>query len=320
MADVTDSMTPEIQERWVRGLAAAVWVGVAALAMAWLLWSWPLVKKSFTLKVINEYFAGHAPAPGARGVAQGGGSLAWPPAVAPAADDWNVLRRAKGKGGVTVVTAPLQRFRLAGTFTASEDGATSRRAVIDDLQKNGEYLLREGEAVEGLTLLKIFADRVLVNVGGKEEELRLSFIDTFAASAAPAAATNTTEVVLSTSRFGKRIAQDRWVLSREALMQYYEELRKDPERVLQLFDSMQPAYTPEKHISGYKLHMEGEKEFFSAAGLQEGDVVRKVNSMNMTSQKRAEYFIGEFLQNRVTALVFDIERENKAQKLIYFIR
>jgi type II secretory pathway component PulC len=66
--------------------------------------------------------------------------------------------------------------------------------------------------------------------------------------------------------------------------------------------------------------MEGEKEFFSAAGLQEGDVVRKVNSMNMTSQKRAEYFIGEFLQNRVTALVFDIERENKAQKLIYFIR
>ncbi|MEI7782138.1 MAG: hypothetical protein WCJ18_09475 [Planctomycetota bacterium] len=54
--------------------------------------------------------------------------------------------------------------------------------------------------------------------------------------------------------------------------------------------------------------------------VREGDVVRKVNSMIMTSQKRAEYFIGEFLQNRVSAIVFDIERDNKPQKLIYFIR
>jgi len=313
-------MTPEIQERWVRGLAATVWLAVAAFAAAWLLWSWPMVKKSYTLKVINEYFAGHAPLTGAAGAASGDLAWVWPKPTALTDDDWGVLRRAKGKGGVTVVAAPLQRFRLAGTFSALEDGATSRRAVIDDLQKASEYLLREGEAIEGLTLLKIFPDRVTVNLAGKEAELRLSFTDTFASTAAPAAAAKTNEVALSTSRFGKRIAQDRWVLSREALMLYYEELRKDPERVLQLFDSMQPDYTAEKNISGYKLHMEGEKEFFSAAGLQEGDVVRKVNSMNMTSQKRAEYFIGEFLQNRVTAIVFDIERDSKPQKLIYFIR
>jgi len=310
-------MKPEIQERWVRGLAAALWLCVALGAAAWLLWSWPLVRKSYALKIINDYFAGHAPL--AAG-AEGGPALGWPPPATAPADDWSVLRRARGKGGVTVVAAPLQRFRLAGTFTALEGGATSRRAVLDDLQKGSEYLLREGDAVEGLTLLKIEQDRVTVNIGGKEEVLRLSFTDAFAAAAAPAVAAHTNEVVLSTSRFGKRIAQDRWVLSRESLMQYYEELRKDPERVLQLFDSMQPDYTAEKNIAGYKLHMEGEKEFFSAAGLQEGDVVRKVNSMNMTSQKRAEYFIGEFLQNRVSAIVFDIERDNKPQKLIYFIR
>ena len=313
-------MTPELQERWVRGLAAAVWLCVAVCAAAWLLWSWPMVKKSLTLKVINEYFAGHASLSGGAGPAEGERALAWPQPVAPAVVDWDVLRRARGKGGVTVVAAPLQRFRLAGTFAALEDGATSRRAVLDDLQKASEYLLREGDAVEGLTLLKIFPDRVTVNIAGKEAELRLSFTDTFASTAAPALPAHTNEVVLSTSRFGKRIAQDRWVLSREALMQYYEELRKDPERVLQLFDSMQPDYTAAKAIAGYKLHLEGENEFFAAAGLQEGDVVRKVNSMNMTSQKRAEYFISEFLQNRVTAIVFDIERDSKPQKLIYFIR
>ena len=77
---------------------------------------------------------------------------------------------------------------------------------------------------------------------------------------------------------------------------------------------------PHKAIAGYVLGMEGEKEFFQAAGLQDGDVVRKVNSINMTSQKRAEYLIREFLQSRISALVFDIERDNQAQKLIYFIR
>ncbi|MCX7009338.1 MAG: hypothetical protein NTY53_19175, partial [Kiritimatiellaeota bacterium] len=188
------------------------------------------------------------------------------------------------------------------------------------LQKPGEYLLREGEAVEGLTLLKIFTDRVTVNIGGKEETLTLSFSDALAAPAAPAPAITTNETVISTSRYGKRIANDRWVMSREALMQYYEELRKDPERVLQLFDSFQPSYTPDKILDGYTVHQEGEKEFFSATGLQEGDVVRKVNSINMTSQKRAEYLIGEFLQKRMSAIVFDIEREGKAQKLTYFVR
>ena len=170
-------------------------------------------------------------------------------------------------------------------------------------------------------MLKILTDRVTVQIGGKEEELRLSFNDAAASAAAPAvAAAKTNEVALETSRFGKRIAENRWVLSRDALMQYYEELRKDPERVVKLFDSLKPNYNAQQQIDGYRMGMEGEKEFFQAAGLQDGDVVRKVNSINMTSQRRAEYLISEFLQNRLSAIVFDIERENKPQKLIYFIR
>lgn len=279
-----------------------------------------MVRKSIALKVIGDYFAKH-PTTGPATVTAP--AVAWPAPAAPQADDWSVLRRARGKGGVTVVAAPLQRFRLAGTFATyeGETGQTSRRAVIDDLLKRGDHLLREGESIEGLTLLKIFPDYVTVNIGGREEILRLGFTDAPASvAAAPAPTLRTNEVALSTSRFGKRIASDRWVLSREALMQYYEELRRDPERVLQLFDSFQPSYTPDRIIDGYKLHVEGEKEFLAATGLQEGDVVRKVNSINMTSQKRAEFLIGEFLQKRMSAVVFDIERENKPQKLIYFVR
>lgn len=306
----------------MRVAATAIWLCVAAGITAWLLWSWPMIRKSIALRVITDYFA-RQPSSANPATLQAIAN-AWPSTVTLQTEDWNVLRRAKGKGGVTVVAGPLHRYRLAGTFASFEGdagaGTASRRAVIDDLQKSGEYLLREGESVDGLTLVKIFNDHVTVNINGHEETLNLSFTDTVVAPAAPVAGVQTNEVVISTSRYGKRIANDRWVLSREALMQYYEELRKDPERVLQLFDSFQPSYTADKLIEGYKIHEEGEKEFFSATGLKEGDVVRKVNSINMTSQKRAEYLIGEFLQKRMSAVVFDIEREGKPQKLIYFVR
>jgi type II secretion system protein C len=300
-------MNLAVQERWGRGLGLAVWLGVVALALAWLLFA------------LRSPDVARQPAPLTPAQA-----VAWPKPAVPQDADWAVVRRVQGKGGVTVVNSIAQRFRLAGTFSTFDGTAAEsegeRRAVIDDLQKQSEYLLREGEAVEGLSLLKIFHDHVLVQINGKEEELRLSFTDTLASGATSTEPTATNEVVLSTSRFGKRIAENRWVMSRESLMQYYEELRKDPERVLQLFDSLKPSYNQDQHINGYRLGMEGEKEFFQAVGLQDGDVVRQVNSINMTSQKRAEYLIGEFLQNRLSALVFDIERENKPQKLIYFVR
>ena len=298
-----------LQERWIRGVALVAWLIAAGVAVGWGWFAWqrpPIVRQpaaALTLRVPE-----------------------WPKPIVPQGAEWDVLRRVQGKGGVTILTATAQRFRLAGTFTAfNGDGAApgtgQRKAVIDDLQKQTEYLLCEGESAEGLMMLKILTDRVTVQIGGKEEELRLSFNDTVASAGAPAPTTvKTNEVALETSRFGKRIAENRWVLSREALMQYYDELRKDPERVVKLFDSLKPNYNPQQQIDGYRMGMEGEKEFFQAAGLQEGDVVRKVNSINMTSQKRAEYLISEFLQNRLSAIVFDIERENKPQKLIYFIR
>lgn len=294
-------------ERTVGFAAATAWLLAAALAAAWLLFAWRGTMATATA---------------AAGVPLR--TLAWPNPVAPQDADWAVVRRVQGKGGVTVLNGSAQRFRLAGTFSICDgtaaQSADARRAVIDDLQKQSEHLLREGDTIEGLTLLKIFHDRVTAQIGGKEEELRLSFTDAVAGGATPAGTPATNEVVLSTSRFGKRIAENRWVISREALLQYYDDLRKDPERVLQLFDSLKPSYNQQQQITGYHLGMEGEQEFFQAMGLQEGDVVRQVNSINMTSQKRAEYLIGEFLQNRLSALVFDIERANRPQKLIYFVR
>jgi type II secretory pathway component PulC len=157
----------------------------------------------------------------------------------------------------------------------------------------------------------------VVKTAGGVVELRLSF-----AGAGQPAGTVTgpvasgsgdTEVALESNRFGKRVGDNRWVMSRESLLDYYEELKDDPERMAAIFESLKPDYK-DGAIGGYYLDVEGEADFFKAAGLEQGDVIRKVNSVNMTSQARAEYFIRLFVQNNLSAVVLDVEHQGNPAK------
>lgn len=252
---------------------------------------------------------------------------AWPapPDVSPAS--WGVIQRPHATGGED--SGPLSgRYRLVGTFFLFGQSAPSdeqRSAVLDDVQKSQQHLVREGDRVDEFEVARVFEDRVLLRAGGQEYELRLSFAlaDTVTEPVPGAAASSTNSLeeqpAIETSRFGKRVGANRWVFRREELMNYYREVLDEPERIAALYLSLKPDYK-DNEVAGYQLQAEGEAEFFQAVGLREGDVVRRVNSMRMVSQRRAEYFISEFLKNRVSALVLDVEREGKPEKLIYLIR
>jgi type II secretory pathway component PulC len=82
---------------------------------------------------------------------------------------------------------------------------------------------------------------------------------------------------------------------------------------------MKPDYQGSA-IAGYRLDIEGEERFFKDVGMKPGDVVRKVNSMAMVSQSRAEFFIREFVKGNLGAVVLDIERQGQPEKLVYLIR
>lgn len=220
-----------------------------------------------------------------------------------------------------------RRFRLAGTFFSfSEAGGGDEnfcKAILDDLERKEQYLVKEGDSVaDAVQVVRIYRDRIVLRRGSQEEELWLSFTagggPGGAAGAQPLNAIASAPA-LEENRFGKRVGEARWVLSREALMSYYDELKDDPERIAALYVSMKPEYM-DGAIAGYVLDMQGEKEFFEAAGLRNGDIVRKVNSLQMTNQRRAEYFIGEFAKNRLNAVVLDVERDGRERKLIYLIR
>lgn len=252
------------------------------------------------------------------------------PAAEIPADAWLTIRAA---GRQSAGEGPLaEKFRLAGTFflydEASETGESQerRRAILDDLSAKSQIIAQENQEVDGYLVTRIEEDRVRLQRDGVEYELALSFSAVSTSSpAGQSAATKEGNLsmedmpALESNRFGKRVGENRWVMKREELLRYYAELLDDPERIANVYASLKPDYK-DKEIEGYYLDTEGEGDFFRAVGLQEGDVIRRVNSMRMVSQRRAEYFITEFMKNRVNALVLDVERGGAEQKLIYLIR
>ncbi len=240
------------------------------------------------------------------------------------ADAWSAVVG----GGAPISGQSHERYRLAGTFflmgsvVGDDPAAGQRLAIVDDVTNNRQYIVSEGQDFEGYEILRIHQDRLIMRKDGLEIELTLSFREGLASSTATQPfATNSdpAEVVLESSRFGKRIGESRWVMQKEALVGYYHELLDHPERIAAIYMSMKPDYI-DGDVAGYRLEKEGEADFFDSVGLKEGDTIRKVNSMNMTSQARAEYFISEFMQERLGAVVLDIERNGQPEKLIYLFR
>ncbi|HMP71739.1 MAG TPA: hypothetical protein PKE55_00595 [Kiritimatiellia bacterium] len=220
------------------------------------------------------------------------------------------------------------RYRLAGTFFIQSEDANvipQRSAILDDLGEQRQYLVREGDRVATLEIIRIYADRLIARSQGRDIEIRLGFTEPIARATATTEAsderfTQHGERILSETKFGQQIAETRWVMSRDALMGYYRAVLDQPERVASLYMSMKGVRDEEGEPDGFRLEPVGEREFFEAVGLREGDVIRAVNSMRMTSQPRAEYFLSEFVHERLNAVVIDVDRAGELTQLIYLLR
>ena len=222
----------------------------------------------------------------------------------------------------TVVWA---NYRFAGTFflydAAASPEASLRRAVIGYAPEQRQYIVSEGDWVAGAEVVRIGAAEVLLRRG--EEEGILLLRGESRAAAAPDARTvaeSPPDEGVVVTRFGRQTESGTWSMDREALLAYYEELLDAPERLLQVFDSMQPIYTANGSIEGYQLQTVGEAEFFEAVGFREGDKVRAVNTLAMTNRRRAEFFIRQVVENDLDAIVIDLERDGSPKRLVYELR
>lgn len=223
-----------------------------------------------------------------------------------------------------------RRFRLAGTlFGFGVGSAEAPQAILDDKQLVVQRLLRRGEEVlPGIRLVEVRTDAVVLEGRGVREELRIERRGgpvTGARSAADAAVDGAATAAVGADPFGGRqVFPGRWEFDRQGLLRYYTGLRDEPERLLAVFDSMEPLYAnddPEtRTIQGYRLNVRGEAPFFEAMGLQPGDVVRSVNSVPMSNRRRAEDFIRAFVENQEDTFVFEMERGGETLKQVYLIR
>jgi len=236
--------------------------------------------------------------------------------------EWSVFLAGEAKA-TEKPHAINERYRLAGTFiTYDNRGKSLRTAIIDDLSSDTQKLIAQNERLDKYLVASIERERVFLKAGAEEAVLTLSFSKERSrpSDTDQEVDSKPSETIISENRFGKRVAENRWVLSREALTDYYNEMLDDPERIAAIYISLKPDYDQDSKIQGYNLDMVGENEFFEAVGLRQGDIIRKANSMNMSCQARGEYFLREFINNRLGAVVLDIDRENVRKKMIYLIR
>lgn len=248
---------------------------------------------------------------------------AWPACQSPPVEMWHTVFKKLPPESITAALGPLaKRFRLAGTFFAVGNNQQARKAILDDLQTREQQLVAEGDLLgQTVRVVTIMPDKITLREGTHDEDLWLSFAGTGGDSAtggvAAVAALGAGDFL---SRVGKRVEDQRWVMKRNELLGYYQELLNNPNRLAKVFESLKPVYQQTGKIAGYVLDVEGEADMFQAFGLKQNDIIWKVNSMPMISQSRAEYFIDEFVNNRVNGFVLEIERDNKPERLVYLIR
>ena len=213
------------------------------------------------------------------------------------------------------------RFRLAGTFLLADAEPPVRRAILDDRVQGRQSIVGEGDTVGDLRIVRIHPDRVRAVFSGRDIEILRA-----EAGAEPGATRETAEAPAPDAeaaeegepvRFGRRVDERRWEFEREALIDYYREMLDAPDRVARLYRSFRPVRDAEGAVAGYRIDIRGEREFLTDVGLREGDRITAVNSLPLTSQSRAEYFLGEFIRGDLGAVVLDVERDGETQKLIY---
>ena len=239
--------------------------------------------------------------------------------------DFSVFQRPK-TGPAQNAGTLAQRFRLAGTFVEYGGVADTRKAVLDHRPSGKQTIASENETVFGVRIARIHPtsviledpelgqERIWLSFTGKPE-LQKGF------GPVPLDATGGSAFFDTPEAFSiKQIGETSWIFQRETILEYYRELRDQPERLLNVFDSMPPVRDEHGVIQGYRLEVKGEADFFQAAGLRENDIVRSVNGRKLANRRIAEAFISDFIQDRANAFVLDIERDGTPKQFVYQVR
>ncbi len=210
------------------------------------------------------------------------------------------------------------KFRLVTVSLASDPSLSM--AFIENRAAKTQKCYHPGDDLEdGYTVSEITDKGAVINT--PDGPFLLTFGTALLLGGANSTGTNANGVgdpgALLHKFGGRRSGTNEWHFSRSAVMDYYEELKSRPERLVTVFDTMAPVYNADNRIEGYKVDIQGEAEFFKAIGFNQGDIVREVNGIPMTNRRAAENLIRRYAEDDLDFIVIEMERDGKSIQQVY---
>ena len=220
------------------------------------------------------------------------------------------------KPAETAAAPPLSPLDVKLVATAVVEGGRSFALV----QKGSEVrLVREGEdVVEGARLDKVLRDRIRVVRGGRTEEILLFRPEEKRTPAGrsrrhpavrPARAESAAGAESDTIR---KVAEDRWVIDAREIEQAQENMSRllTQIRVVPNFTNGQP--------DGFKVFAIRPGSLFARIGLQNGDVIKRINGIEIQGPEEA-FEAYQRLKDE-TMIQIDLVRRNQNKTFTYEIR
>ncbi len=171
--------------------------------------------------------------------------------------------------------APQTRLNLSlvGAVASSNDKLSL--AVIANKGQQATYGI--GETIEGtqVSLKVVFADRVIIDNGGRDETLMLQGIDY---DKNPAPVVSRTEPT--------RTAMNNPAPQIEDMEAIRDEITSDPQKIFQYIRLSQVMENGQ--LKGYRVRPGKQRELFDSVGLQDGDIATSLNGQDLTDPSQMQ--------------------------------
>jgi general secretion pathway protein C len=168
--------------------------------------------------------------------------------------------------------APETKLNLTLTGVVASTNDQDGAAIIARSNRQATYGI--GDKIDGTraTLHRVFADRVIISNQGSKETLMLDGVEFTKASQA--------QVVSPPTRTAPA-APEKAVVNADVVAS----LRQNPTKFTD-FIAINPA-RQNGQVTGYRVSPGKDAAFFKQVGLQNGDVITKINGLDLTDQRSA---------------------------------
>lgn len=212
------------------------------------------------------------------------------------------------KGTVPTSSATAKRtdlnVKLWGTAISADQAASY--AIIEDLAARKQSLYQVGDSIlDSATLMRVEWDRVVLDRGGEEEVLELS------SARGPATAAPAPGGAAASERI-RKTADNKYVIDRR-------EVERTVEHMNEVFTQARAVpYFEDGKTVGFRVFAIKPGSVFEKVGLQNGDVIQRVNGVELTDPTKAISLFTE-LQNEGHIAV-DLQRNKQSKSFSYEIR